>query len=865
ELKIAGEIGARKDTYIKVGIQKDKGKSPRFIQVKNKVDDTTTVIQAPYVNGNIDLTGEMGFSLESDIFLSGIRVINLGAHLIERYQQKFETQNGLISRELDDFGSEWKWNIPDSTQFCTSGSFGAGLLFTANMQLGAKVDTWLGEIEGNININYQYPNQEDIDNANEGWIGTWYKFLQFEKCWHDSLIPTVTLNGEETVTLNFGEEYKEEFATAYDEQDGDLTSLITIQGDVDIFKVGTYTLIYSVTDSTGMSNSKIRTVIVQDKTPPVITLNGEGVITLYTGDTYVEEYAVAVDNVDGVLIPYIDGSVDTAKAGSYIITYTAQDSSGNIAKPEKRYVIVKESNNTIETPAIDTTPPVITLIGNKYITLRVGDSYQEQGVNAIDEVDGVIFVDDPIEYVDTSKEGKYTLTYYAKDKSGNEAVEYRYITVEGSATDTTPPTITLNGEASITLHVGDIYEEQGATALDNIDGAITPTIGGDSVDTSKSGTYRVIYTAVDQAKNEATKVREVTVLAKDTTAPIIVLNGESIINLDIGDTYQEYGAIATDDFDGNISVSISGEVNSSQEGNYTITYKAIDSSGNAATQTREVRIMEANTPPIAYKQNITLIGNSSITIKLNATDEDNDTLTYTIETEPQNGVLSGTLPNIIYTPNSDDIGSDSFTFSVNDSKEDSNSATINIFVNKPSNSSPIKQTEQIKSYDSNGSVVTDESIKDDGYYQSGVEPTYTRDAINEIVIDHVTGLMWQDNKEVETITKPIVTEESVAAGNYFDTSGDTANTYCTNLNLGGYNDWRLPSIIELLSIVVDDRFNPTIDTTVFHHYTSNRYSSSTDFQGNERINYVLNFEYGNIGSDTHKATPYYIRCVRTSK
>ena len=72
--------------------------------------------------------------------------------------------------------------------------------------------------------------------------------------------------------------------------------------------------------------------------------------------------------------------------------------------------------------------------------------------------------------------------------------------------DTTAPVITLTGDASITLEVGDTYTEQGATATDNYDTTVTVVIGGDTVDTSTVGTYTVTYDATDANNNAATQV-----------------------------------------------------------------------------------------------------------------------------------------------------------------------------------------------------------------------------------------------------------------------------------------------------------------------------------------------------------------------
>ncbi len=84
--------------------------------------------------------------------------------------------------------------------------------------------------------------------------------------------------------------------------------------------------------------------------------------------------------------------------------------------------------------------------------------------------------------------------------------------------DTTAPVIVLNGDSPMTLEVGiDTYEELGATVTDNVDETITNlqpvlinySIGGvfvkpvDHVDTTKVGTYKIVYKYTDQAGNVA--------------------------------------------------------------------------------------------------------------------------------------------------------------------------------------------------------------------------------------------------------------------------------------------------------------------------------------------------------------------------
>jgi len=74
---------------------------------------------------------------------------------------------------------------------------------------------------------------------------------------------------------------------------------------------------------------------------------------------------------------------------------------------------------------------------------------------------------------------------------------------------------------------------------------------------------------------------------------VITLIGASTINLNVGDAYNEQGATATDNFDGNLTSSIvtTGTVNTNSAGTYFVNYNVSDSSGNDAAQvTRTVNV-----------------------------------------------------------------------------------------------------------------------------------------------------------------------------------------------------------------------------------------------------------------------------------
>ena len=85
----------------------------------------------------------------------------------------------------------------------------------------------------------------------------------------------------------------------------------------------------------------------------------------------------------------------------------------------------------------------------------------------------------------------------------------------------------------------------------------------------------------------------------DEVAPEITLNGDNPMELEVGETYQEPGATAEDDVDGDISdnIEISGEVDTEEPGEYEITYTVVNEAGNEVTVTRTVIVNEVEEEP----------------------------------------------------------------------------------------------------------------------------------------------------------------------------------------------------------------------------------------------------------------------------
>ena len=113
---------------------------------------------------------------------------------------------------------------------------------------------------------------------------------------------------------------------------------------------------------------------------------------------------------------------------------------------------------------------------------------------------------------------------------------------------------------------------------------------------------------------------------------------------------------------------------------------------------------------------------------------------------------------------------------------------------------------------------------------------------NGTVTDKSTGLMWQ---------------QATAPGEY---TWREALSYCENLTLAGYTDWRLPSVKELRSIVDYSVYNPAINTRYFPDTLHFYYWSSTP---NAYNTYAWGiYFYQGDDSYQNKADPYYVRAVR---
>uniref|UniRef100_UPI003D77B68B immunoglobulin-like domain-containing protein n=1 Tax=Catenibacterium mitsuokai TaxID=100886 RepID=UPI003D77B68B len=404
-------------------------------------------------------------------------------------------------------------------------------------------------------------------------------------------------------TIEVGDEFDPRAdVTAEDEEDGDITNNIEIlKNDVNINEPGIYDVTYKVTDTQGASYTTTIKVTVNPKAAdlnacPVIQATDK---TLTVGDEFDPLADVtAEDEEDGDItdkIEILENEVDTTKPGKYEVTYKVTDSGG-----ASHVKTIKVTVNPKMEP-INAAP----IIEAEDKTLTVGDAFDPMAdVTATDAEDGNLT--DKIEIlnneVDTTKPGKYEVTYKVTDSKGASYTKTITVTVN-------PKMEVLNAIPTIkaedkTITVGDTFDPKAdVTAEDVEDGDLTDKIEvlKNEVDTTKAGKYEVTYKVTDRKGASRTKTITVTVNPKMeplNEAPTIDVTDKEIT---VGDKFDpKDGVTAKDKEDGNLTDKIEilkNTVDPSKPGVYEVTYKVTDSKGASCTKTIKVTVKEKAPAP----------------------------------------------------------------------------------------------------------------------------------------------------------------------------------------------------------------------------------------------------------------------------
>ncbi len=439
----------------------------------------------------------------------------------------------------------------------------------------------------------------------------------------------------------------------------------------DIFTTGVTSVLYTVTDSAGNSANCSLTVTVNDNTPPVFTnCPTSGVSGVAPGFTCTGQVnwqpPVASDpcGQSGLTVTSNFTQDSLFPIGQTLVVYTVNDASGNSA--------VCSFSVTIQ----DTARPIIICPGNLTVSPdgspNCGASVDFTVPAAFDNCDTMVVVSGTAMPNDTFTPGITPVTFTATDGSGNTASCSFSVTVE----DFAPPTLTCPQDTVLAAaqdSCGAFPEWVAVVAVDDCDGAVTPTSPFQPGQFFPVGTTVVTYTAADGAGNSASCSFSVTVTE---TVPPIILNCPGSIILVLPTTQCDtvvgwVPPVATDNcaLDTLTASHEPGQLFSA--GTTIVTYTAIDETGNTSTctftifATDEVAPVLANCPDPITVNNASPCGVPVNWTQPTATDNctPDSAIVYIVSHNPLDTFYTGTTNVVIYAQDAS-FNYDTCTFSI---------------------------------------------------------------------------------------------------------------------------------------------------------------------------------------------------------
>ncbi|MEJ7370713.1 putative Ig domain-containing protein, partial [Staphylococcus caprae] len=444
-------------------------------------------------------------------------------------------------------------------------------------------------------------------------------------------------------------------------------------------KVGSYPIVVTTTDASGNETTTSFTIKVVDTTKPTVTAIKDQTKEV---NTPIDSITIeATDNSGQAVISKVSGlpagvSFDSAtntisgtptKVGSYPITVTTTDASGNKTETKFTIAVVDTTKPTV-TSIKDQTKEVNTAIAS--ITIEATDNSGQAVTNKVSGLPEGVSFDSATNTISGSpmKVGSYPIVVTTTDESGNETTTNFTIKV----VDTTKPMVTSIEDQ--TKEVNTAIDSITIEATDNSGQAVTNKVSGlpegvsfDSATNTisgmptKVGSYPITVTTTDAEGNATTT--NFTIKVVDTTKPTVtaIKDQTKEVNTSIDSITVE----ATDNSGQAVTNKVSGlpegvsfdsatntiSGTPTKVGSYPIVVTTTDAEGNATTTNFTIAVVDTTKPTVTSIKDQTQEVNTAIdSIKVEATDNSGQVVANIVSGLPEGVTFDSETNTISGTP-----------------------------------------------------------------------------------------------------------------------------------------------------------------------------------------------------------------------
>ncbi len=517
-------------------------------------------------------------------------------------------------------------------------------------------------------------------------------------------------------TINVGDEFTDEDAmklliNAYDQEDKDITTKVTIEKNgVNTKEAGKYPVVYSVVDNDGAKVTKEITVRVNAL--PVINATDK---TIKVGEEFTKEDALkgifAYDHEDKDItskIEVIENNVKANEEGTYIVKYSVTDNDGatvtkTINVTVERNIILTESvtiNNKIDKLYVNSNKVISASVSENASIKDIEWSVSDENVASIEMIgnDAKIIAKKP---------GEVTIT--AKATDGSEKSDSMTIKIAEFQQDNTIPDVIkdvidtnillpITGQGDIEnpveFEVKPVKTDEFSLFADNL--KELDTVVESKHNEGNSTVYKLKLTQKQRlfifsrsndvyitlkVSNDLENAKEINNVLDNIAnkKPVISITSK-VDKIYVGSKFDVLdGVEATDKEDGDITknITVSGEVDTTKAGKYTIVYTVRDKNLQKVTLKRVVEVLE-----VPVMNNVPIINATDKFINVGDTFTNEDALKGVIAYDEEDKDITSKIKVIENTVNTEQEGTYKVKYSVTDNDGATATKTVNVTVER---------------------------------------------------------------------------------------------------------------------------------------------------------------------------------------